>query len=685
MSVVEIVRLLMRFFYMIAFTAIGLATLVFLSTKDGKKEYATHTLLNTGLISGYSIESSSSSRVDYAKTNNELENLINLATAYETNKELSAKLMAHFLFLHKEGKLDILPENYPDFEETIKDINVDYQKEKDEEGIFYQIIQVRDENKRNPLYRLTNSPNPFFGIEQLENILVLREGKSDMIRMEYTSIDPYLSQVTLEYLTDIFIKKQKLIKEGQSDNVIGYFEEAMNKSARNLKAREDELLNFRVNNKIINYYEQTRYISGHKEELDKQYQEELKILAGAKSAIVRIEAEMDDKSVLPAIHARIADKRSDIARFQKELTALELIEDSVESQAQIIKKSDLKFQINELEKGITSEAQDLLLVNQTSDGIETKDILFQWLNNIIAKEESAAKIEVMDIRKKEFEEIYSQFAPLGSTLKRIEREIDVAERAYLENLHSYNQARLHKYSMMMSSDLKVIDAPYYPIKPLASKRMMMVILAFLVGAILPTAIVIALELLDGNLKNPTNAKEQTGLEVGGIMPRVPNKKSNVDFELLNRQAMNLFVQQLRSETAGLSTPKRVVVFSINKEEGKQFLIDQLESFYGELDPKNKEFDFVKLPDILHNTYTENDAKADIHVLVVRSNRKWTESDKHALSVFEKITKKRPILFLNGVTTEVMEDVIGEVPKRRSWLRRKVKQLLVSGINAKAQV
>jgi len=687
MNVLEIVRLLVRFFYLIAFTAVGLAALVFLSTKDGKKEYATHTLLNTGLISGYSIESSSSARVDYAKTNNELENLINLATAYETNKELSARLMAHFLLLHKEGQLGILPENYPDFEETLADIPIDYEKEIDEEGIFYKIIQARDENKHNSLYKLTNSPNPFFGIEQLESILVLREGNSDMIRMEYTSFDPYLSQVTLEFLTEIFMAKQKLIKEGQSDSVIEFFKTQMDESSYKLKAQEDELLRFRVNNKIINYYEQTRFISGNKEELDKQYQNELKTLAGAKSAIARIEMEISDKQLLPQIHAELAAKRSDIAHYQKQLTALELIQDSVETQAQIIKKSELQYQINQLETEMSNDANKLLLVNQTPEGIETKDILTQWLNNIIIKEESTAKLEVMEVRKKEYENIYSQFAPLGSTLKRLEREIDVAERAYLENLHSYNQARLHKYSMMMSSDLKVIDAPYYPIKPMKSKRMMMVILAFLVGAILPTAVVITLELLDSNLKNPENAKEQTGLSIGGIMPKVPMKKTNIDFKALNRQAMNLFIQQLRSETAGLSTPKNVVIFSMNNSEGKSYLINQINDFYGNDDnTDDQEFSISELPAILHNTYKEQEvADADIIVLIARANRKWTESDKHALEVFEKTANKKPILFLNGVTTDVMEDVIGEVPKRRSWLRRKIKQMVAGGINAKATI
>ena len=119
MSLIEIIRLIARYFWYIAGTALVLSVLVFFSTKNDKKKYATHTLLNTGLISGYSIESSSNGRIDYAKTNNELENLINLATAHETNKELSARLMAHFIFNDFKNELQLLPENYSDFKKTI--------------------------------------------------------------------------------------------------------------------------------------------------------------------------------------------------------------------------------------------------------------------------------------------------------------------------------------------------------------------------------------------------------------------------------------------------------------------------------------------------------------------------------------------------------------------------------------
>src|SRR5690606_20790750 len=131
------------------------------------------------------------------------------------------------------------------------------------------------------IYELTYSKNPFFGLDQLESIKVVREGNSDMIRMEYASIDPYMSQVTLSFLTDIFMESQLDTKEGQTESVILFFEEATANTLAKLKQAEDDLLNFRVTNQIINYYEQTRFISGNKEELDKQYQEQLKLKAGA--------------------------------------------------------------------------------------------------------------------------------------------------------------------------------------------------------------------------------------------------------------------------------------------------------------------------------------------------------------------------------------------------------------------
>ncbi|MCE7995591.1 MAG: hypothetical protein HEP71_26670 [Roseivirga sp.] len=696
MDFIQIIRLLARYFHYIALTAILLAGLVFFSTKGDKQQYASHTLLNTGLISGYNIESNKTSSVDYAFTNNELENLINLATSYETNKELSASILTRLLYENHRQTLSVRPENLGDLQEIIQPLKFEISDKDDLEGIYKQVVSIRDRDQTNLIYELTNSNNPFFGIEQLETINVSREGKSDMIRMEYVAIDPFISQYTLELLTSIFIEKHRTIKNGQSESVIGFFEEATAKTSAKLKAAEDELLRFRVRNKIINYYEQTRFISGNKEELDKQYQEELKVLAGARSSLAKIELEIADKGILPRLQAQIANNRYQLSNYTTRITELDLLKDTLpQTPAQIMDKARLNVQIDSLKTAMTSVAQKIIAVNKTPSGIETKEFLSQWLNSTITREESAAKLDVMTARKKEYEVIYARFAPLGSTLKRLEREIDVAEREYLENLHSYNQARLHKYNMLMSSNLKVIDAPYYPLKPEKSKRAMLIILAFMVGLVLPAATLIGFELLDTSLKNPKNAAAVTKLKIAGTLPKVQNKKNsqNIDFKKLNKSALNLFMQELRSATKGIKSPATIVLFSISQGEGKSFIQNQIEAFEadsrlnaflghgGPADP-NDEFDFRELPALIQNPYSESDVKkGDVHILVCKADRKWTDADKHALKVYKKMCGQKPLLFLNGVSTHVMEDMIGEIPRKRTWLRKLIKRLLTQGLKS----
>ena len=678
MNFLQIIRILVRFVPYILLSGILLAVISGYFSLQTKKEYKSHTLLNTGLISGYNIESNNGERVDYAFTNNEMENLINMATSFETQKELSARLLAKLMLDQANGRKSLLADNLPEWYQILEAIPFNIEAKDSPESVYLRIIES-SEDKKSTVYKIVNSKNPIIGLEQLANITVMRQGNSDMILMEYSSIDPYISQLTLAYLTEIFMSKQKGIKQGQSDSVITFFEEATKKTLDRLQNAEDELLKFRVQNQIINYYEQTRFIAGNREELEKDYQEQLRLKAGAESSLARMESEIKDKQVLSSLHYKIAENQSKMADFSYSLTELNLIGQQSPGSSNTVLKSELENKIGQLKSEMMESTTAVLRINQTSDGVPTTNILTQWLNSVIMKEEATAKLKVMEERQREYDQIYDRFAPLGSTLKRLESEIDVAEREYLENLHSFNQARLHKINMLMSSNLKVIDKPYYPAQAEKSKAMMMIVLAFLVGLIVPSGTVIVAEMLDASLKRPKQASEQTGLSVGGLMPLLPkdSKKNDVDFDALVKQAMNLFVQELKVSSLDSNDPLTVVVSSIHNSEGKTMLIEQVQLFVKEnLNPLKEHFKFIELPSLLNNPYAEEQIKnADIHIMVARADRKWTDADQHAVKVYKKYVGKKPLLFLNKVRTDIMEDITGEVPRKRSWLRAKVKSIL----------
>lgn len=678
MNFLQIIRLLVRFSPYIFICGVLLAITSGYFSLQTKKEYKSHTLLNTGLISGYNIESSKGSRVDYAFTNNEMENLINMATSLETKKELSGYLLARLILEEANGRPPLVADNEKEWEQIKNAISFEVNPSDSLEQVYMQLIEPY-EDKTSEIYAIVNSKNPIIGLLQLENLKVVREGNSDMIMMEYSTIDPFVSKTALELLTNIFMVKQKKIKQGQSDSVINFFEESTQKSLRRLKTAEDELLKFRVENQIINYYEQTRFIAGSREELDKDYQVQLRLKAAAESSLIRMEAEINDKKLLSALHNEISANQNKIAEFSYALTELNLIGRAASNQANADLRDELEDKISELKAEMIASTAEVIKINQTSDGVQTTNILSQWLNSLITKEEAQAKLRVMDQRKLDYNGIYDRFAPLGSTLKNLEGEIGLAEAEYLENLHSFNQARLHKINMLMSSNLKVIDKPYYPAQAEASKAVMLIVLAFIVGMVIPSAVVIAAEMLDASLKSPKQATDQTGLQVGGLMPILPKDflKSDVDYAALIKQAMNLFVQELKVSSTTTTDALTVVLISIHYGEGKSMLINEVQRFVKEhLDHTKEHFNFIELPSLLNNPYAEEEIKnADLHVMVARADRKWTDADQHALKVYKKYVGKKPLLFLNKVRTDIMEDITGEVPRKRSWLRAKVKSLL----------
>ena len=685
-------------------------------------------MVNTGLVSGYNLKSSSGAKVDYTYTNNEIENLLSLASSYEMTEELAMQLLAEYIIMEEPNPERITLEGWEEMKtEGVHEVRQLVKVAEDREATLTNIRRFRSDRTENPIQLLLYSKHPFFGVEHLQTLQTMREGKSDQLRFKYSTIDPVVCRFTLEKLTEIFIDKHRRIKQIQSTDVLEFFEKATKEAQDNLDRREDRLLAFMIENKIINYYEQTRYIAAAKEDLDEMYFLELMDLAAADSALARLEQEMEKEVSLPELNTNLVLKRDELAQLTTRIAEHELFRlDSLPADQKAL--LDLRQQASNLQSEIRETASATFTVNRTPEGVELKNLLTQWLNKVMDVEQSIARLAVFKQRKIEFEEIYSKFAPWGSRIKRYEREIDVAERAYLENLHSYNQARLHKFNMMMSANLKVIDQPFLPVKPAESKRKVLVVVAFLAGFILVLGIAVALELLDNSLKNPARTSEETGLEVAGAFPLFPSvlaDKEKVDFKQVRDRSLGQFLQQiklqLRQSAGSADGPQRIACVSARQGEGKSFItqmvVEKLRAtgervaylyakppladghpddfhytpdihfFEKESEAKllaNSKFHeedyqyiFLELPALLTNTYpVDLLSKYNMSLLVARANRSWNHADAKTLKSFEQGMSSMPKLVLNGLKTEALEDSLGEVPKRRGCIRQMVKRFVL---------
>lgn len=665
MNLTTFIRLILKHYPKLLLSGIIIGSIVYVLTMGEKKLYTSNTLINTGLVSGYSLESQKDNKTDYAYTNNEIQNLINIATSHETLEELSINIL-NKIIRHNNDTL-VSKKIHDDFISELDEQLVNKIKNAKDDSAAYKIIKSEIyTNENSTLYKIVNSKNELIGIEQLENIKVEREGNSDMIRITYQTIDPGICQETLNQLTKLFVVKHKKLKNNQSNNVLDFFKESTDNAAKILANSEDQLLAFQEQNKIINYYEQTRFISGKKEDLDEQFYKERMNSESASNSMKKIQEELANYITIPKLYNNIDSIRTKINRNNKYIISKQLDND-FKNEKEI---NDLNNSNSVLKEKLKEAANKTLQSSYTTEGVETKELLNRWVDQLIKKEEANARLAVMKNRQKDFDDIYSRFAPLGSKLKHIERTIDVNEKEYLENLHSYNEANLHKYNMMMTSNLTIVDKPYFPAKPEKSKRNLLVIIGFVAGLVLSLSILIALELLDQTLRNPNRAEEIVGVELAGAIPNTFGvENSNNINKIINKSVLQV-IQFIEIEA--LHKEKLNITFcSTRIKEGKSYIAELIANSIKD----DIEIEYHETGAILEERFNINKVKeSDIIFLIAQANRIWNTSDKKALERLRKVGNNKIYLILNGIEQDELEELIGEVPKSRSKFRKWVKRI-----------
>lgn len=705
----ELFRLVRKNFLLILLTGVLAATAVYFLTANRKQKYSSKALISTGAISAISInDPSATHRVDRDYFQNEMEKLISLATGYETMEDLASRLLARYLMLNGPDRQWVTPENFPDLATLLPaSMRTQIVVDTSESETLKNLIALRESVQPNAVQEVLYSDAEYFGVEYLqEELKVYRRGNSDLIQFMYTTTDPAICQQTLNYLITIFLEKHASLKKMQSSDVVDYFAGATQESSEHLKQAEQTLLNFRINNKIINYNEQTKAITFKKEELDQVLFEENMQMQSTQATLNQLEEQLQHRAKLSELREALLEQRQELSTVTQQLAKYEILAGETNMEEYNVEVPKLLLRQGELKAEITNYAKEAFKFDQTPDGIATQNLLNEWLRIMVEREESQARLAVIKERQVEFDEIYGKFAPWGSQLTKIEREIQLAEDSYLENLHSYNQAMLHMQNTLMATNLKVLDAPYYPLEKGDSRRLLLTILGLIGGIFTTLSLLIARGYMDERLRTPEMAQTLTGLEIGGVIPDFSYIKGSKKQEATAKQSLALLLQQVKVETLGkMENPKMVFIGSTREEEGKSLISAQvvaglragnskvlhlypyqegLEDHHPdnhayrvnpELSNKTSieqliwespgngvaDFDYVVLesPYLLSGQYPLNLLdQFDLLLLICRANRSWEHADQQAVSALQKASRGSVKVVLNGVSKEVMKDYVG---------------------------
>lgn len=584
------------------------------------------------------------------------------------------------------------------------------------ENDYYQTVQnlmgYYQSSDTNFVYELLQYNHPIYSIQAISNAQVSRVQNSDFINITYNSKDPGVCQQTLKILTNVFIQNYKNLRERQTDQVVNYFQEQVQKASKRLKEAENRLLSFKEQNNLINYTEQTEAIAVQKERLDKQYQDVQAQMRAASASLNKLESKLARKDSIFIKSDLISNKRKELAEVTSKISVNEIAMDHDKVTADRVQ--ELKKRKQELRNELKLYVDQLYSYQQSIEGIPIEDLLDQWLTKTMNYEEAKATLEVLEQRKKDFQETYNVFAPLGATKNRIEREISVAEQEYLELLGSLNEARMRQQNLEMTSNIKVVDPPYYPLTVTSSRTKILILAAAVIGFILVAFVILVLEYFDTTNKTPDRIIKATNLNLAGAYPNLNIQEENMDLPYVINRMSEMIIQNLKLRLRYTSIKKPVkpyfvLILSTQPEAGKTYaghkIKEKLQEFgsnvlylnykpsvdqeYSEseyiydinnrffetehirelldktaLRSDNREYDYIllEIPNIIHNPYPLDLMRTlDAALLITRATTTWKKADRMALENFNRVAEEEPMIILNDVEMFVIDEMLHGVP------------------------
>ena len=559
---------------------------VYLLTADERPTYRSSALLATGIMAARDAAGGSYVRDVVI---NELEAIMNLARSQETREELSARLLADFLALDAPRPEVISERAYRDLRAELPEGLVARHAPggRAAPAIYASIVAERDSLLRlgeasaeHALIELLYGGNALVGSEQLATLRVTRKGLSDILELSYATVDAAWCKHTLDRHLEVFLRSHRVAAERRRSGALDYFRRATDDARARLAEVEEELRRFATANKIINYYEQTRYIASVKNQVDQRFTEEAMKRAAADSMLTALEARLAERTDLIRLNNLVDDRRRRLGELSREQVRLEIMSPDSVAPATTARLTAIEAEMAGLRRNLATDVVGLQAVHNGTEGLELNRLLAEWLAASLDLEQARGRLGVLRERRVDFDRVYTRMAGLGSRLKQLEREGDVAEEDYLERLRALNAALQREHSSGTTTDVRLLDAPALPTKPEKSKRLILVAVGALLGGGLPVVMAIALMLLSRALLSFAEAQRRTSLPVAGGVARwgwLTRRLRGGSREPVAATTADLLWQNLTSaaRTEPGAGPRVVAVVSLRPGAGKSYVAELL--------------------------------------------------------------------------------------------------------------
>ena len=698
----DLFRYIVRFLYKIRWYLIILPLIALVvawfSTRHMERVYDVNTTIYTGMITAYNIEGGSGVAGGQVQTN--MTNLMLLITTDVTIHEVSLRLFARCMMYGNPNKHNnyISAEHFRQLSNSVPAEVKALINHNSENATYANLKAYEKPAADNFIFGITNY-HPWFGINSITGRLkVVQLNRSDIIDLGYSANDAGIAYNTLDILNEVFARQYGLLRYGETNNVIKFFEREVARLYRILTNAEDDLIRYNVEKRIINYGEQTKVLAG----LDGSQQvsdNNLLIDKTTTRALMDyLERQLGDRAKVIKANKDFTNQVTDISRIQSRISNLRLMSSEgggsgVESQLELAKAERMLQEATNNVKGLVKDIE--AGTYSTDGGVKASAMIDKWLEQVLLLEKTKAHESAQDIMRQKLDKQILYYAPIGATVARKDRHISFIEGNYMEMLKALNAARLRQKNLQMTTaTLRVLNPPMFPMNAQPTNRLMILLGAFILTFMLTAMYFFIIELLDRTLRDRMRSERITKVPVMGCFP----KESTLRYRRFNKTIADMALRNLsKSLLPHFKEGQQNVLnlLSTDAANGKSYVAQELENYWISIGLQVRRLtydeDFLAedsrfimandikdiCPDILPNEiaiieYPNLDDNSipsgllnmgTVNLMVTRANRTWKDVDQKALKELQSQLKDQNTLFmyLTECQRYAVEEFVGQLP------------------------
>ena len=690
-------QFLYRIRYWLLWGTLFVTGLVIYFTQFLPYSYTVKSSLYAGITSSTSLDGAA---VNFSVVAATFDNLVNIAKSRGTLEKVSLRLLASS-YTHGEEWKDnqyIQAKHYRQLLQITPKEVMELIDRKDESKTLANLTAYKKNDHNNFIYSVFNRTIAFYSMAALDRVELKRIGNSDILDISYTSADPGLTQLTVAFLIEELINAYEILRFKSTNDVIAYFEEQVRLAKVRLSEEEDNLMHYNVQERIINYGEETKALAATRYQVDDRLEAAKRTYEGAVALRKMLDEKMEVRAQIIRNNTNLLQELDKVSNLNQSIMEKEIfISDKSKSKSEELQKE--KTELRQAEDRISSISDNLNEFAFTKEGVGIENMINEWLIALVNEARAQAEMKVLESRQQDIFDQYSHMSPVGTQVNRKERAIDIAEDNYRTQLSGLASANLRLKNIEMStSNLQTVAPPSYPLTDNGRNRLMYILAAFFGSMIFIILYFLLIEVLDHTLRDPYRSKRLSGLPVIAAFNGISNLKYRGFLKACNRLAAAYCCNRL-NKYMKVGEPTVINLLSINSREGKSFLakyfIRHWESEGLRVRLVTHDYDFEsngkqyvqaqqlsdfwmlneaeKTPDIILVEYPSiKDSsiplpvlqKADVNLLIANACRLWRDSDNTTLAPFKEALKDTPfMLYLNNADRDVVESFTGELPPK----------------------